>query len=225
MAFLDDLRKNLQSLSKASEEVVRKSGGAVELRKLKMEQESLKSELNNCYAQVGRLVVEKMEDVDVPAEMEMLVKQIADCKEAIAENERLIAKKRGIRLCPVCGAKAGKTAVFCDKCGTRLPVEEPEEEEASAEDIFEETAETVKEAAEEAAETAKEAAEEAAETVKETVEEAAKAASETFEEAKEAAGDFVEEVKEGAGDFAEEVKEAAEEIAEGAAEKAEDAQI
>ena len=80
MAFLDYLKKNISALSKASEEVVRKSGGAVELRKLKMEQDSLKNELNNCYAQIGRLVVEQMDGVDLPAEMEMLVRQIADCK-------------------------------------------------------------------------------------------------------------------------------------------------
>lgn len=201
MAFLDDLRKTILSLSKASEEVVKKSGGAVELRKLKMEQDSLKNELNNCYAQVGRLVVEKMEDVDVPAEMEMLVKQIADCKEAIAEHERLIAKNRGIRLCPVCGAKAGKSAVFCDKCGTRLPVEEPEEED-SAENIFEE----------------------AAETVKETASEAAEAVSETFEEAKEAAEDVAEEVKETIEEVVEEAAPAADEMAK-ETEKAEDAQV
>ena len=38
MAFLDDLKKNLEAISMASEKVVKKSGGAVELRKLKMEQ-------------------------------------------------------------------------------------------------------------------------------------------------------------------------------------------
>ncbi len=139
MAFFDDLKKTLESFSTASEKVVKKSGSAVELRKLKMEQEALKKELNNCYAQIGRIVVDKMEGADVPAEMEMYVKQIADCKEAIAELEQLIACKRGQRICPVCGARADKAAVFCQKCGTRLPDIAQEEE-------MEETAETEAEA-------------------------------------------------------------------------------
>lgn len=130
MSFFDDLRKSIDALSKASENVVKKSGSAVELRKLKMEQESLKRELNNCYAQIGRLVVGKMDRTNVPEEMEMLVQQIEDCKEAIAENEQLIARMQGIRLCPVCGEKADKEAVFCQKCGTRLPDYSAEEEEA-----------------------------------------------------------------------------------------------
>lgn len=147
MAFLDDLKKNLEAISMASEKVVKKSGGAVELRKLKMEQESLKKELNNCYAQIGRMVVEKMEGADVPVEMEMLVKQIDDCKEAIAEIEQMIASKRGQRVCPVCGARADKAAVFCQKCGTRLP--DLSQEEEKAEETEEPAAE--EEAADEAA--------------------------------------------------------------------------
>ena len=164
MALLDDLKKNLEAISMASEKVVKKSGGAVELRKLKMEQESLKKELNNCYAQIGRMVLEKMEGADVPAEMEMLVNQIEDCKEAIAEIEQTIARKRGQRVCPVCGARADKAAVFCQKCGTRLPdlFQEEEKEEASPEP--EETA-----AEEESLETAASDAE--AEAAPETAEE------------------------------------------------------
>ena len=133
MSFIDDLRKSLDAFSKASEQVVRKSGDAVELRKLKMEQESLKRELNNCYAQIGRMVLEKMNRAEVPEEMEMLVQQIEDCKEAIAETDQLIARKQGIRICPVCGVRADKEAVFCQKCGTRLPdySEEKEQEEAA----------------------------------------------------------------------------------------------
>ena len=138
MAFLDDLKKNLEAISMASEKVVKRSEGAVELRKLKMEQESLKKELNNCYAQIGRMTLEKMDSADVPAEMEMLVKQIEDCKEAIAEIEETIAQKRGKRICPVCGARADKAAVYCQKCGTRLPdlskEEAVEEEESAAEE-------------------------------------------------------------------------------------------
>lgn len=131
MSFIDDLRKSLDAFSKASEQVVRKSGDAVELRKLKMEQESLKRELNNCYAQIGRMVLEKMNRAEVPEEMEMLVQQIEDCKEAIAETDQLIARKQGIRICPVCGVRADKEAVFCQKCGTRLPdySEEKEQED------------------------------------------------------------------------------------------------
>ena len=144
MAFLDDLKKNLEAISMASEKVVKRSEDAVELRKLKMEQESLKKELNNCYAQIGRMTLEKMDSADVPAEMEMLVKQIEDCKEAIAEIEETIAQKRGKRICPVCGARADKAAVYCQKCGTRLPdlskEETVEAEESAAEEENLETA-------------------------------------------------------------------------------------
>ncbi len=136
MSFFDDLKKSLEAFSKSSESMFQKSSDAVELRKLKMEQDSLKKELNNCYAQIGRMFLEKIDDDQIPAEMEMLVRQIEDCKEAIAENNQLIARKTGQRVCPVCGAKAGKEAVFCQKCGTRLPdlaEEEPEEETAEPE--------------------------------------------------------------------------------------------
>ena len=130
MAFLDELKKNLEAISTASEKVVKKSEGAVELRKLKMEQESLKKDINNCYARIGRMVVEKADGPDVSAEMELIVKQIDDCKEAIAEIEQMIARKSGQRVCPVCGAKADKAAVICRKCGTPLPDFSLEKEDA-----------------------------------------------------------------------------------------------
>lgn len=100
MAFLDDLKKGLDSISKASEKVAEKTGSAVELRKLKMEQDSLKKDLNNCYAQIGRMVVEKMESTGVPPEMEKLVQQIAECREAIAEIGQQIAQKKDAKTDP-----------------------------------------------------------------------------------------------------------------------------
>ena len=84
MSFFDDLKKSLEAFSKSSESMFQKSSDAVELRKLKMEQDSLKKELNNCYAQIGRMFLEKIDDDQIPAEMEMLVRQIEVCKEAIA---------------------------------------------------------------------------------------------------------------------------------------------
>jgi ribosomal protein L40E len=162
MSFFDDLKKSLEAFSKSSESMFQKSSDAVELRKLKMEQDSLKKELNNCYAQIGRMFLEKIDDDQIPAEMEMLVRQIEDCKEAMAENDQLIAKKTGQRLCPVCGAKAGKEAVFCQKCGTRLPdfaVKEEEPEPETAEPEAEEAeSEPVKGAEEEKAEPVQEEA-------------------------------------------------------------------
>ena len=47
MSFFDDLKKSLEAFSKSSESMFQKSSDAVELRKLKMEQDSLKKELNN----------------------------------------------------------------------------------------------------------------------------------------------------------------------------------
>lgn len=80
MSIFDDFRKNLSSVSKSSEKAMKKSGGILEIQKLKLQKASLESDLKDAYAQVGELYIEeKAEQDSVPsAEMTALFNRVED---------------------------------------------------------------------------------------------------------------------------------------------------
>lgn len=141
MSIFDDFRKNLSSVSKSSEKAMKKSGGILEIQKLKLQKASLESDLKDAYAQVGELYIEeKAEQDSVPsAEMTALFNRVEDCRKAISDIEHKITGLRGVVICPNCGAEADKDSLYCPKCGTKLEPQKEEQTEESAEEVIYET--------------------------------------------------------------------------------------
>ena len=168
---------------------VREAADVISLRQKKA---SAEAKLYDAYADVGRQYFLEYEGEDLTPEMQAIFSRIEGLEADIAEYEKTILVRRGVKACPECGAEMELAAYFCSHCGSPLPVEEPEEEEEGEEEltcdpVCEEEAETgeaceaaedVCEAVQEAAEEVCGAAEDACEAVKEAVEEVCEAAEE-----------------------------------------------
>ena len=145
MGFFDQLT---ESVSKFTKDIGNKAQEITDTAKLNSKINDANSTIKNTYTAIGEAYY-KMHKDDENIEMEEQFQIIRDALETVDECRRQIQKIKGVRICPNCGAEVTKGAVFCQSCGTKVPVEavpeEPEEEPAEeipAEEIIEEVEET-----------------------------------------------------------------------------------
>lgn len=121
MAFLDELAR---MTSHAKNEVIQRTSDLSETGKLTLklnEETRLKKQLLN---QIGESYVRLHSQDYEPALGELMTQYLAT-EERIQGIQGQIREIKGIRLCKNCGAEVAKGSLFCQKCGTQAPIEEP----------------------------------------------------------------------------------------------------
>ena len=226
----DKLGKTLSQAGKEVSEKVKETAGMVQLRQKAAAAEAEAEEL---FREIGRLFYEQHRE-EAGEDLADLIAGVDEAKSKAAAVKAQIARIRGTKICPECGAEIEYTALYCSHCGTLVPIpEEPEEEpEEAAEEAAPEEEACCEEAAEEACceeaqeEACCEGAQEEACCEKPAEEACCEAQVEAEAcEAADKAGDIAEEVKEKvdeaaekaeaiAGDVKEEAEKAVEQVAE-----------
>lgn len=105
----------------------KKAGEAVEVSKLKINHIRINGELQKAYEKLGAFVYKYQKSGEDNDELiAMCVKEIDDLMAALEENEQKINETRHKVKCTVCGAINDLQAVYCAKCGEKLPQETEE---------------------------------------------------------------------------------------------------
>lgn len=112
----------------------KKTDSVVELSKLKYQSSQLNNELRSLHEKLGSAVYSMMKSEYNNRELiDSLASEIEEVQNALQGVNQKIAEKRELKLCPACGVRNDKEALYCMKCGNRLvtvPDVEPAAEEA-----------------------------------------------------------------------------------------------
>lgn len=119
---MDIIEKIISNVEKTAKTVMQKSTDVVEITKLKMAISSDETEVEALIFGIGRLVYEAYKSGEGKAELiEEKCVQIDELKAQIDEKRSLYAKLRNLKRCADCEYENEAEAVFCCKCGSRLP--------------------------------------------------------------------------------------------------------
>lgn len=116
MAFFEQLGKTIND---ASDSLKRKTQNFTEVNSLEKQVNSNQAVIQNMYVEIGRAYYEthKADEQDVYAEQ---CRVITNALGQIAQLQDQIRIKKGIQLCPNCGAQLAPGSVFCAGCGTQV---------------------------------------------------------------------------------------------------------
>ena len=133
MGIFEDVILNARS---AVDSVGKKAGKVIDMSKLTIAAADLRSEISKKYQILGRVVYEiKKRDLTVK-KTEELVEKIKELKEQLSSVTEAIENSKQKKKCPYCGLYNAKGAVFCNKCGEKLPMAESGQNSADDEDEF-----------------------------------------------------------------------------------------
>lgn len=142
----ENFLKNLkQALSETAEVVTKKTEDVVEVQKLRSKIYNAKKNVEVDYKKLGTIIYQRyLSGESMDEELVNICESIHDLLEQAEKYKDELAEKKGLNICDVCDASNPKDAVFCMKCGSKLPVKEActetcEEEcpEGCPEDCFE----------------------------------------------------------------------------------------
>lgn len=116
MAFFEQLGKTIND---ASDSLKRKTQNFTEVNSLEKQVNSNQSVVQNMYAEIGRAYYEahKADEQDAYAEQCGVITRALN---QIAQLQDQIRIKKGIQLCPNCGAQLAPGSVFCAGCGAQV---------------------------------------------------------------------------------------------------------
>ena len=138
MSFFNELgKKTTEATNKITKET-----------KLKFKMGDLKSKINGIYQEIGKKVYEKHEreeSISIKEELKEECEKIDAYSKEIEEARLEVLKLNNKRLCPNCFSEVDKDAVFCSKCGEKLPEEEVVTEVPEDVQEAEDTAKEIKE--------------------------------------------------------------------------------
>lgn len=184
--FLENLGKTLSETAKS---VGEKTDEFIAIQKLRSQQSTLENEIKKNYKDLGEMIFQRFVGGEAfPEDISEICQEILKLQSDIAECKETIAEKKGLSVCPACGANVPKDSAFCMKCGSPMPEPEKEPEDAEFEEAegTEETAEDT--VADETVETVEGVVEDAKDAVKKTCDAAEAAAEEVKEDVEAAAG-------------------------------------
>lgn len=134
MGIFEDVILNARS---AVDSVGKKAGKVIDMSKLTIAAADLRSEISKKYQILGRVVYEeKTTDKNYEKSTEELVEKIKELKEQLSSVTEAIENSKQKKKCPYCGLYNAKGAVFCNKCGEKLPMAESGQNSADDEDEF-----------------------------------------------------------------------------------------
>lgn len=120
-----------KTLKKTVDTVGKKTDEFVEIQKIRTRQHALEDQIEKNYQDIGQIVYNRYLNGEAFDEnLAGICKDIADLEKEIAGCKDEVANKRGLNVCPACGAGVPKDAAFCMRCGAAMPAkDEPEDAE------------------------------------------------------------------------------------------------
>ena len=134
MEFFDKIG---QKASEAYKVTADKTGKMAKEAKLRMKMGELKSEINDIYEDIGKIVYEKHireEEYDITKELEERCTKIDCLSDEIDSYLKQCLELKDKKQCPNCYTKVEKSANFCSECGARQE-KESEQLEKEVDDI------------------------------------------------------------------------------------------
>ena len=119
---MDIIEKILNNVEKTAKTVVQKSNDVVEITKLKIAISNAEAEAETLIKEVGQLVYEAYRSGEGSPELvEEKCEKIDELRKDIEDKRNQFAKLRNLKRCPDCEYENEADAVYCCKCGQKLP--------------------------------------------------------------------------------------------------------
>ena len=125
MDFFNDIGRKFTSMART---VTEKTREGVETTRLLTDLRSAKNDLEQLYAEYGRVCFDIRRGNGGNVQEEILAERIETTLERIRELTAQREDIRPTRRCPACGSGQSREARFCASCGVRLPEEAPKTE-------------------------------------------------------------------------------------------------
>lgn len=135
MDFFDKLGKKASEAYKVTAD---KTGKLAKEAKLRMKMNELKSEINDIYEEIGKIVYQKHvreEEYDISKEIEEHCTKIDCLSDEIESNLKQCLELKDKKQCQKCYEEIEKDAKFCPKCGEKQ--DEVKEEPAKEVEVIE----------------------------------------------------------------------------------------
>ena len=113
----NDIKKGF---TKAAIKTKETSENVVEIAKLKYKLAELKSDIDENYKKIGKLVYNADEDSDISEEIASIctaITEMSEKRDDMQENLNVLLNKKQ---CPECGMKLDKDFDFCPTCGYKF---------------------------------------------------------------------------------------------------------
>lgn len=122
-ALGEKMKQGFQTVSDGSQKLLDK----VEVKK---QISTIEKEINGIYVSIGKKYIENMKG-DIPEDMAGYVNTLNEKTDELEKLKNQLDELNDKNVCPACGAPNQKGQKFCDKCGTRLVIEETAETETA----------------------------------------------------------------------------------------------
>lgn len=123
MAFFEQLGK---TLNEASDNLKRKTQNFSEVNSLEKQVNANQSVVQSLYVEIGRAYYEAHKG-DAQNDYAEQCRTITDALNQIAQLQDQIRMKKGIQLCPNCGAQLAPGSMFCAGCGAQVAQPAPQQ--------------------------------------------------------------------------------------------------
>lgn len=116
-----NLDKILVKAKEVFESAYKKTEGAVNIGKQKLDVSALEAKLNKSYETLGKLCYDAIVNGGVfdPESVKPVTDDIAEKKQQIEEIKKDILKAKNKKICPACNAPMDKGATYCGVCGKK----------------------------------------------------------------------------------------------------------
>ena len=113
MNFLNDINGTVNDITRKTKEKVEAAKIAGEIR-------ALKADMNKAYTEYGKACFgEKIGQDGMPSDA--FFETLLSYKARLGKLNERLDTLRSIRRCPACGTPQEDEAVFCNRCGARMP--------------------------------------------------------------------------------------------------------
>ncbi len=120
MSMMDDVLLNARSVV---DSVGNKAGKVIDRSKLRLAALDVRSELSKKYRLLGRVCYEANKSgKNYEAGIKKLQGEINELNEQLSKIKEMLVQTGDKVKCPDCGTYNAKGSVFCNRCGTKLPV-------------------------------------------------------------------------------------------------------
>lgn len=144
----DDFFKNISKTFRETMGTVgKKTDEFVEIQKIRSRQGQLENRIENNYLEIGRKVYCRYRNGEAFDEQTaVLCQEIMKMEKEIAGCREQVAEKKGLTICPSCGAGVPRESSFCMHCGASVSSKkEDKAEDAEYTEVPEDAFETEEE--------------------------------------------------------------------------------
>lgn len=115
-----DFNKIKKEVTKTALKAKKASANMVETAKYKFKLSEIKSDINEKYMQIGKLVYNSDEDCDITDKLQALCDEITALKNNAEDMQASVDEILNKKACPKCSSYVDKDFEFCPKCGNSI---------------------------------------------------------------------------------------------------------